>query len=246
MKISVFWGKLKLPFRWLFAKRWRWIPVAAILAAFIILVITVYSVKLYNHIIWQLDENEYQRNEELRIEEFKTDFENSRQAWISSNITSYSLKLTVYVDGESYWEESHGRSSGQEKVISLKITVENNKISELQQASTGGVYTDMNPDDNIYYKSMSDIFNTIQDALDGKISDDVLTILKVHEPDMFSEKSSLTPPGDPIPIKVRAYFHCTLGYPIYVTIYFTVGNHDYYYTRGLISYEIPIMNIIVD
>lgn len=242
MKISVFWGKLKLPFRWLFAKRWRWIPVAVILAALIILVITVYSVKLYNHIIWQIEENEYQeqiqKDEEAIAERLKTNLPISQQEWVSSNISSYVLDLEVYVGGHSIWEEvSHGHSSPGKLVASLRFQVNDNKITDIKRIIQGLIRPFSF--ENIYFKSISNLFVIIQEALDGKVNEDVIAILRDSYPDtVFDQPLSTPPPESIVPLRVYAEFGYYYGQPEYISIYYTVGDHDNHVTNSIIIYRI--------
>ncbi|OGO19601.1 MAG: hypothetical protein A2Z15_07725 [Chloroflexi bacterium RBG_16_50_11] len=181
-------------------------------------------------------QEQYQKNEEARIEQLKVDLQINQQDWISSNVTNYALYLEVFVGGQEYYSEG-------KRVALLRIQVKDNNISDLK-AFSDGTFIVMNPEENIYFKSISDLYAIIQDTLDGNENQDVSTILKASSSNYVSYQS-LAPPllDNPVPIKVHAEFSSSFGYPEIIELYFGPGRYEKHY---IISFRISSFRVIFD
>jgi|GEM_PF-2835268 len=224
------------PFKWLFAKRKRWIPAVIILSLIALPFVVLGSHGLYRYIDYTLDDIRYSKGEEARIEQLQIDLENSQKKWQSSNITSYKFKLDLLFGGETFWEEgSHGRSEGPQEERTMMIIVNDidniNVIDSVTSNNTGIGSSKPNVKYFPYYGksaySIPELFNIIQDCLDNPYF-----AIKVKGPEGF------------IPSLVSAVFNEQYGFPEFITIYVQLGNYEDYHRIYFVTYEISEFKVI--
>ena len=227
--------KLVRPFRWLFAKRKRWIPAVVILSLIALPFIMVWSMLLFRLVDNFSDDIRYRKGEETRIEQLIKNLENSQEKWISNNISSYKFNLEMLFGGHEMWEGFGGISSGATIKRLLSIKVYNGDTIEVTDNTTGNP---VNISQNQYCDSMPELYIVIQDVLNGKDNSDL--IFKANNLEGAKGIFSYSM----IPRYVHAEFNGEYGYPVLIGVYRQYGNMNYYERFYEIQYSISDFEIL--
>ena len=226
-------NKLLLPFRWLFAKKRRWIPVIVILALIALPYITIGSYYLYQRVDNAIDNMRYRHDEKERIEQLRIDLEENKEKWMSFDISDYEFTLDIYFGGESYWEEnSHGRGHGSKESKSLHIDVSMGNTVNITDYSTGNSVSIV---ENQYCDSIPDLFTIIEDVLNRNDNQDLnlkaSVLEKVGVPPYVPNAHD---PG----VSLQAEFNAYYGYPEFISVYYHFGNYENFHRIYVIRYEL--------
>jgi hypothetical protein len=231
-------------FKWLFAKRGRWIPAIALFSLVVIIISTLVSLTFVYDIKWvlhkqydvfldtlnQQTEYEYQQQqaakEKARIENLKIDTVKYQQLWESSNYTSYKIffKTNQYKGVSSDY--------GSDRILVMQIN--DNKVTSIKKYSSN---TAIDTNDSGYFAFVPNLFNAIQDALNQKVNQDVTNSLNQLCPGLFLTSSSQHISGL---IYVDAEFNTESGYPERVEIRY---QDEYNNITNIINYEILYLRV---
>jgi hypothetical protein len=259
MNISKLLDKIATLFKWLRAKKIRWIS-ATVLISLISVPFIVYGIsQLVQNVQWDIEEKQYQKALFDRDNRVKDSFPLAQAKWESSNITSYSFYLLISYGGRSDWEGLHGHSTGSNELPLLAVKVKDNKLVEIKVEriianEVLGIKTNFaidNIENNPYFTSVQDLFAIIEDALNQKVNDKVLEILRLSDKPNTEAQAQYNKLTDEerskleiIPLRVDAYFNYTCGFPDDIVIYCTSGNHEYNSNFEIISYKVTAFQVI--
>jgi hypothetical protein len=222
MNISKLLDKIATPFKWLGAKKIRWLPLVCVFTLIFVTLEAIFVFSLVNHIggdptndgfIAVINQIDAEQQEKAKIGKLKIDLVKYRELWNSSNISDCRIFFSV-------WNSDNPQiSSYDTSDRMLIIQVEDNKITDLKKLN----------EKNVNYASdignfdlVTSLFNIIQDSLDQKPNEEVIHFFDNIFPGMVSGISLKSPPALTY---INVDFNTDLGYPELIIIGYGSKNY---------------------